>query len=246
MNKKMKLGLIFITLIILSSPTYALSFGTYVKNNEINVLRGGNDNFEIIFYSRDENPIKFSLTLKAYPNGFTITYPESFELNTGSGEEYILIENEYVKTKTIRINVDVPSDANLGEYEILLTSSSVNPSKQPNSLGVNAEKTFLLKVNVVDQFLIIQQTSETKSKVEVESQKPEEIIKEDKEAGTVKIKEGVEDNIESIEETPPTGMLTLINNKTFFWVICIISIIFISYLIYKKNIKPKEEIHVQN
>jgi len=37
MNNKIKLGLIFVILIILFSPTYALSFGTHVKNNKIDL-----------------------------------------------------------------------------------------------------------------------------------------------------------------------------------------------------------------
>jgi hypothetical protein len=173
----------------------------------------------------------FLLSLKEQPNGFIISYPEYLELDTNSSDgEYVLISNEYVKAKTLEVNIRVPLDAEPGEYKVLLKASSQN--EQTNSLGVNMDKIFLLKVNVIGEYSEpIKTENESKLDNEIEN-----IVKIENE--TINIGRGIEKDASSI-----SGML-IISNEMFFWAMLAILTFFISYLIYKKirNLYFKKEV----
>lgn len=235
MNNKTKIGLILFSLIAISSQAYALSFGTHVKNNEMSLYRDQTGNFELTFFSRDEGPIEFTLSLEKRPKGLDINYPESFELNSGSSGDYILIENEYVEVRTINVLVAVLADAEFGEHNIMLKASPINQDQQDGSLGVNAEKMFLLKVNVLGGSPPIEQVVESGSLEEVESEKDTKTeIKED---------EIITEEQEITRDDDPeiSGLMLLFSDGSiFFWSVCAIIIFFVSYVIYKKSFGSKK------
>jgi hypothetical protein len=225
MNNKIKVLLILCMLIAFSMPVHALSFGTHVKNSEINLQKGETGIFRILFFSRDPNPVKFLLSLEESPKDFIIVYPETIELNSGSGEDYILMDNEYVSTKTLEVDVKVPFNAESREHTILLKASSISQNEQQNSLGVNTEKTFLLKINVLGG-PSKSGTSETFIESSSEDDIVENILTENKEEDKI-----IEDDEE--DGSPVSGMM-LADNNIYFWLIFIALIALASYLIYRK------------
>jgi hypothetical protein len=239
MNKKNVLGLAFVIMIVLSSQAYALSFGAYVNTNEIDLYRGQEGSFKLSFYSRDDGPIEFSLSAERYPEGFIISYPETFELNSGSTGNYIIIENEYVEVKTINVMVSVPQNAKSGLNEILLKAIPVNQDSQEGTLGVNAEKTFLLKVNVLGGDVPASQQTETVEKPDKEIQEEENIETEMPE--TEPAAESKEENLEGSEETSASGMYLIGNDRIIFWGISIAVIALLSFIIYKKGFVSKSK-----
>jgi hypothetical protein len=220
MNNKIKALIIFSMLIAMTVPVHALSFGSYAKNSEISLHAGGSGSFKILFYTRDDAPIKFVLSVDK-PTNFIVNYPEMIELNSDSSDnQYILIDNEYVNVKSVDVRVSIPSNAETGEYKILLKTSSFSQDAQQNSLNVNAEKTFLLKVNVLSGPAPVKETGN-----EVESPTNEDIP-----VDAVK-----NENSVSSENyvSPPSGMAAAENN-TFLWAIILVIIVLVSYLIYRK------------
>lgn len=208
-------------MIVLATSVSALSFGTSIKNSSINLARGGTGTFRIMFFTRDSGTVRFSLSLEESPKGFTIDCPEMIELNSDSGDNYILIDNEYVRTETLEIRVSVPVDAEPGEYNILLKASSVSQENVQSPIGVNAEKTFLLKVNVMGN---------------VAESGPSE-ISDGPEANIVEGAITEDRDIKSIEESkevssPVSGMMTF--DDSYLWILLVFLIIAISYLIYRK------------
>jgi uncharacterized membrane protein len=216
-NSMNKITVVILFMIMISSmPVHALSFGTNIKNSEITLQQGGTGMFRILFYSRDEEPVTFILSLEDSPKGFSIRYPETIELNSGYESEYILIDNEYVGTKTLDVNVDAPTEAEPGEYEILLKASSVNQNEQ-SSIGVNTEKTFLLKVNVLGQLESVIPENPEDSAVE-------NPVEENREVKSMDISEDT--------SLPVSGMV--ISNDSYLWIFLVFLILIISYLIYRK------------
>lgn len=143
------ISFIFVGLLVVPNFAFSISFGAFPKKDVINVNPGAKGKFEILFYSRSEYPTQFQLTLKEYSEGFVVAYPKSFSSDSESmKDEYVLISNEYVKGKVAEIEVTVPIDAKAGEYKILLTAISSEQKSTGSLLNVNAEKTFLLKINV--------------------------------------------------------------------------------------------------
>ncbi len=142
----------FVLLVIIPYSGLSISFGAFPKKDIINIQQGGVGSFEILFYSRSEESPHFYLSAKDYPKNFIITYPESFDLNSGFlDEEYVLISGEYIKAKIVKVDVSVPITAKIGEYKILLNAIvSEGRDKSINSLNVKSEKTFLLRVNVIE------------------------------------------------------------------------------------------------
>ena len=135
----------------MSSSVHALSFGSYVKNDRLVLRNGESGEFKILFFSRDEIPVNFEISLKKSPSDFIINYPKVFDSSSYEGE-YVLINSEYVKASTITVSVFVPMDVEEGSYEILLNALTSSSDSQQNSLGVNTEKTFRLEVIVSNGF----------------------------------------------------------------------------------------------
>lgn len=214
--KKACTGLIFIYLVVFPNITLGISFGAYVKNDIINLQPGGHGNFEILFYSRSGEASQFHMLTKQSPEDFIVTYPESFDLDSKFlKDEYVLMSGEYVKGKIVKVSVNVPDDADNGEHIILIDAITSDKDTE-GLLNVNAEKTFLLKVNVEGQ-----------------------IGREDdnREVSIVDniITEGEETKIESEVSTKATS-----DNKNLL-LLFTLTVIFavIIYIIYKKTRGPK-------
>jgi hypothetical protein len=144
-------SLIFISLVIIPDFAYSVSFGALVKNDMTTVNPGDTGTFEILFYSRSDESMAFQLSLKERPESFDIVYPKNFNLDSEDlKDEYVLISGEYVRGKVVGIDVNIPSNSETGEYGILLNAVSADEGGA-GMLNVNAEKTFLLKVNVVGE-----------------------------------------------------------------------------------------------
>jgi hypothetical protein len=220
MNKKILFAMSLIAMVALATSVHALSFGTSIKDSEITLARGGTGTFRILFFTRDSDTVRFSLLLEEPPEVFIIDYPETIELNSGSGNDYILIDNEYVSTKTLEIRVSVPVDADPGEHTVLLKASSSQEGQSP--IGVNTEKTFLLKVNVLEgpSKSAVPETSENNTEDGI----IENALTENKE---------VESMGESNEVSSPASGMVLTDNS-YFWAILVFLIVLAAYLVYRK------------
>jgi hypothetical protein len=206
--------------IAMTMPAQAFSFGSYAKNSDISLYAGGGGTFEIFFYTRDDAPIRFDLSVEK-PTNFIVNYPETIELNMDSSDnQYILIDNEYINVRSLDVGVSVPSGTEPGEYDILLKASSVSQDTQQNTLGVNAEKTFLLKVNVL--------SGPSPAAPENIENAP---ANEDVQGIAVKNEKTVTDDGSYV--FPVSGMAVAENNA-FLWAIVIVVIVLVSYLVYRK------------
>lgn len=223
----MKKTIVFALMILLtlSTSVQALSFGTNIKNGELSLPRGGRGTFTILFFTRDPEPVMFSVSAD-YPDGLAIYYPKTFELNSGlEGEDYILIDNEYVNAKSLDITVSVPTGMEPGDYSILLKATSLNQDQK--TIGVNAEKTFVLKLTVlgyqtkapqeipeIEDVIVSDETDNNEDIVDVEKAENEAVDNES-------------------EASDMTGMFVA-DSSTFLLAIIIIIIVLVSYLVYKK------------
>ena len=136
-------------LFFVPAPVLSTSFGAFAKKDSVTVNRGYTATFEILFYSQTDEAAEFVLSLTESPAGLDIDYPESFKLDsTELKSEYVVISGEYVEGKVVDVDVTVPGDAVPGEHTILL-KAVLSGGGNGGIINVNAEKTFLLKVNVV-------------------------------------------------------------------------------------------------
>lgn len=249
-NGKIRCILISYTIIVLAivpSFVFSISFGALPKTDEVGVSPGGTAKFEILFYDRQETSLEFRLSLKEYPEEFNIIYPEIFTSNSEDmEEEYVLISGEYIKGKLAEIDVSVPSGTVPGQYKILLnviSSERQNDGEGWNGvLNINAEKTFLLKVNVMGHDVYDGTVDTTEETFPVETGKSEI----NPEIPTSEVGEASQ-NTEDVErrKSPLGGLFTyLYENKTPL--ISILVIVAISVLIVSYPTKNKDKFNNEN
>lgn len=138
----------------IASIVYAdsVSFGGQLKQKSIRVSQGRSANFELFLFSRSEESPSFSLSIEEYPPEFTISYPESFDMNSDFlKEEFIVIDGEYFGGKIVSVNVKVPSYADVGTYDIVLKVESTSRDRDNAVIAVMGEQSYIVKVNVVEK-----------------------------------------------------------------------------------------------
>jgi|GEM_PF-4896398 len=241
----------FVSLVFIPRFGISAGFGGYPKRATINMRPGENGGFEILFFSRSEDNIKFYLFMSDYPEEFFITYPKSFNLESEFlGDEYVLIGGEYVKAKVVTVLVSVPDDTEPGEYRILLNVKSAGEEVEGTFLNVNAEKTFLLKVKV-GEISKLEGAGATKSgNGEIESEvnvpKTEETYDGDL-VGADEIHNSLNEsssNEAGKTGNPITGLLSYITENSLI-TLTVISLLSVSliYLIYKKFFGSKSTVY---
>lgn len=259
-KRKMKLkrfpifiSLIFIGLIIVPNVGMSVSFGAHPKKSLMNLEPGESGSFEILFFSRGEKALEFYLSVREYPKSFTINYPESFNLESGFlDEEYVLIDEEYVKGKVVNVDVKVPDNAKSGEYIILLNVLSVDTESKGGFLSVNAEKTFLLKVkvgsdSVVEENATIKSIGGLEIAPEISGTTSEEPLEENitTEEEQKIVEEPETSDKEDKTTNPITGLLALVaENKLVIFTSIVLFVLVLIYFIHKKISGSRHKIDV--
>jgi len=239
-------SLIFVSLLIVPNVGLSISFGAYPKRSIVTVLPGDAAEFEILFFSRSGSSPQFGLSVKGYPEDFIITYPEKFDLNSEFlSDEYVAISGQYIKAKVVKINAIVPEDAEPGKYDMLLKVVCSGVEATGSALNVNAEKTFLLEMDVVGKNGEVKPVDERV--IETESRGYEEAGLEN---SSIENAAESEDEIDAVVEEPEileesgkrpqhmTGLITsLLKNKFLLSGLLITTLGLAtigSYIIYKK------------
>lgn len=138
-----------VLLLVVPSAVLSVSFGAFLKRDEVTLHRGETGVFEIFFYSRTDESAGFLLSLTQAPEGFDIEFPDSFDLESPDlKDEFVLISGEYVKGKVVEVTATALNAASPGEHAIMLKVASDGAEDGGGTLGVKTEKTFLMKVNL--------------------------------------------------------------------------------------------------
>jgi len=148
---------LLIATIILVIPTViqAISLGTVLKRNYVEVRKGETAKFTALFWNTENSSFPVKLTVKEAPIGWiVIIRPDEFTLKQSKpenppyekGVEYMNLQNKIIKTTVVEILARVPNSAKQGEYKVIVNT---NAGKTPGGISVLTERNFKFTVNVI-------------------------------------------------------------------------------------------------
>jgi uncharacterized membrane protein len=155
---------------IISALTFFLLFVSSVQASTIGSLQkksydkcepGKSVEFTVLMWNLDSSQIPVHLKVRSVPEDWAVIIrPSDFNLTQNMEEnyEYVVIDNKYVKALPIKVFVKVPSDAESGNYEIIVNGIAGN---NENAISVIYEKNFKFDVEVMKELNTFERIKET-------------------------------------------------------------------------------------
>jgi uncharacterized membrane protein len=146
----------FVMFLLAVQTAQAISMGTVVKKDLINIRNDESAKFTILLWNVEDVSYDVELQVKEAPKDWlVIIQPDKFALNSSVGEEYIKLPYTDENVKAFPVNVYVkPSNPNPGRYDILVEARAGSPKA---GVSFFQERMFKLTVNVTG----LQSESET-------------------------------------------------------------------------------------
>jgi len=221
--------------LITSSNSFAINFGSVVKNNMLTIRQGESGEFVILVWNLEKPSLPVTIKTASSPDGWLVRItPENFVLNYALDPapyekwEYLMEKDYLIKTFPVKVSVTVPENVESKNYNILLNAVAGNPS---NGISFLIERNFLLTVNADDG---------SGSKVLESTKKNSESMMDSIKnflTNTFTSNEAqtdAEKSQSSTDKSPLTGeFVSLASSKYLFYVISSICILVVSLIIYK-------------
>ena len=136
----------FLMILLMLQTAEAISLGTVVKNDEIEINRGETGKFTILFWNIEDNPYEVSLNVTESPKDWIIIIqPEQFVLTSSTGSQNIILPYIDKTVKALPVDVLVKPENVEGIYTITITAMAGMPGE---GMSFFQERKFNLKVNV--------------------------------------------------------------------------------------------------
>jgi len=148
-NLLLKLLVLFIFALLLSQRAYAINLGSLVKSDFAQISIGESAKFKILFWNSEEDSYEMRLSVKNYPEGWTVIIdPDEFILNRSVGEEYISLPymNDNIRAKVVNIFIKPDEKSLTGNYSIAIESYAITNFE--GVLSVLPKNSFQLKVSL--------------------------------------------------------------------------------------------------
>jgi len=150
MGKLLKLAIIVIVVwAILPAAAQSINFGTLLKDNQVKITPGSTADFTILVWTLIEEEYPVMFTIKEVPKDWKVIINPTgdFVLNQDPEEptEIMLLGNENVKAKVIKVYVKTPSGAADGEYKVKISALA---GFGESNIVVRQERPFTLTVDV--------------------------------------------------------------------------------------------------
>lgn len=153
-EKKKMLVFILLAFTIFPTITQALSLNTVQKKKSAEIEQGETAKFTVLFWNFEDRPTPISLKIRQAPDDWVVIIrPQEFLLNKSkigppydNDKEYVGIPGAGdVEAFPLKVLVNVPRTASLGNYEVLVT---VTAGKSGSGLSILQERTFKFIINV--------------------------------------------------------------------------------------------------
>lgn len=215
MDRLPKSILVLVLSLLFFSVASAANFGSAAKNNRAVLQQGEDANFELLFWTSEEEAQIVVLSVSSAPEDWVIQFDQNFfNISSSQGNERILISGEYLFATSAGLTVDTANYEN-GTYKIVV-SAQTSPVGEGISLG--QERLFNLIVQIGD----IPTVKEPEEEIG-----PREPAKtEEQNVSQDVLKESVPQN--ASEEKEPSRNTYIPETLAI-----IIAIIFISFLVYR-------------
>jgi hypothetical protein len=248
MKKTTKIQVLFIASIILFPViVQSMNMGTLVREDSATIFTGDEITFEVLFWNSGD-PYYLKVSEKNIPNEWKVSIqPNNFILNKLEPAKPPFDKSEYInlpgigiiKPSSVRINIQVPKNAQRGEYALTFTATT---SPLGRDISTSQERDINFKIIVKENLKDSQ--ANTKGSSESGSQINPKIIEQQK-TESQKIDTKSEEQLQKSNETgeqqeeaknPLTGMVTnipKISKNTILITLFLVGIILISLVIYK-------------
>lgn len=147
----LKISIVFIFLILLSSGAYAINLGSVAKNSFSEISNDESAKFTMLFWNSESESYGVKLLVEDSPKDWTVIIdPDEFMLNKSTGEEYINLpySNENVKAKVVNIFVRPDSLSKPGNYSVIIKAEVDMNQSEANELSVIPERLFTFEIEL--------------------------------------------------------------------------------------------------
>jgi hypothetical protein len=144
------LSAIFISFMLLTSGTYAISMGSLLRNGVDSIGPDESARFSIMFWNVGSDTFEVLLTPRIVPDGWTVVIePNDLHLNSSSGDMYISLpyQSNPAKATTVNVVIKPPYYAPTGKYNFTVTGATKYPG---SDVGFSQERAFNLAVDLVN------------------------------------------------------------------------------------------------
>jgi len=159
----LKILVIILFLILLSSRVYAINLGSIAKNKFAEISGDESVKFKMLFWNAEDESYTMKLTIKEAPKDWIIIIdPNEFVLNKTIGEEYINLPytNENIKAKIVNLFVKPDSNSKPGKYFVIIKTEIKLSKNEKNGITIIPGSVFKFEINL--KGFVISNDTETK------------------------------------------------------------------------------------
>ncbi|MFH1473650.1 MAG: hypothetical protein ABIE55_02030 [Candidatus Aenigmatarchaeota archaeon] len=207
----LKISIIILFFILLSSEVYAISLGSIVKEDYVEISNDESVKFKMLFWNIDSESYTLKLSVKDAPeNWIAIIDPDEFVLNNSIGEEYISLPymNDNIKAKVVNLFVKPDSDSEAGIYSVVIEAGT-KTSDETSGIEIVPQRLFNFQINL----------SGSKDSIGIENKDIKDSTEFVSEEGSLKTISSAENELD----------------KDYFYLAVVILVILASIIIYRKS-----------
>jgi len=149
----LKILIIILFFILLSSEVYAINLGSVAKNKFAEISSDESVKFKMLFWNVENESYTMKLSVKEAPKDWVIIIdPNEFILNKSIGEEYISLPyiRESIKAKVVNLFVKPDSNSKPGKYFVMIETEVKIFKNETTDITIVPRSIFKFEIDLKD------------------------------------------------------------------------------------------------